>query len=74
MTPEESESEWQQLDRASYETLPGILLVIAALGVVLGVVLLIAGETQAVTALSVPLLFSALAIQLRSKQGGWWRA
>ena len=72
--PEEHESEWQRLDRASYEALPGILLVIAALGALLGVVLLVAGETPGATALSAPLLFSALAIQLRSKQGGWWRA
>lgn len=51
-----------------------ILLVIAALGALLGVVLVLAGETQGVTALSAPPIFSAMAIQLRSKQGGWWRA
>ena len=72
--PEERESEWQRLDRASYEALPGILLVIAALLALFSVVLLVAGETQGITALSGPLLFSGLAIQLRSKQGGWWRA
>ncbi|MCA1702009.1 MAG: hypothetical protein LC808_01550 [Actinobacteria bacterium] len=70
----EHETEWRRLDRASYEALPGILLVVAALVALLGVVLLLAGETQGVTALSGPLLFSALAVQLRSKQGGWWRA
>ena len=72
--PEEHETGWQRLDRASYEALPGILLVIAALGALLGVVLVLAGETQGVTALSAPPIFSAMAIQLRSKQGGWWRA
>ena len=71
---EPDESRWNRLDRASYEALPGILLVIAALGALLGVVLLIAGESQGLTALSFPLLFSALAVQLRSKQRGWWRA
>ena len=70
--PEEHESEWQRLDRASYEALPGILLVIAALGALLGVVLLVAGETREPPP-SLP-RSSALAIQLRSKQGGWWRA
>ncbi len=44
--PKERETEWQRLDRASYEALPGILLVIAALGVVLGVVLLIVGRPR----------------------------
>jgi hypothetical protein len=72
--PEDHETGWQRLDRASYEALPGILLVIAAVLALLGVVLLLAGETQGITALSGPLIFSAMAIQLRSKQGGWWRA
>ena len=41
---EEHETTWQRLDRSSYEALPGILLVIAALVAFVGVVLLLAGD------------------------------
>lgn len=66
-------SRWKRVDRTLYDALPGILLVIAGLFTLLGVILLIAGESQGVTALSGPLLFGGLALALRSKQRGWWR-